>query len=307
MKKTIYIALVLCVICPLAFSDVPRQINYQGKVVVQNVPFDDVGYFKFVIVDSTTTNSLWSNDGTSVMGGEPTKGVGVNVHAGIFSIALGDDTRPNMTQLPTEIFENPDLYLRIWFSSDKGNTYILLGQDQRLLSTAYAMHAQTASSLVGGPITGDKLARESVWPEHEGRSNTIVSLYATYSGSDVFEFDFDPSDPEDNDPIPSEKTFVITDIIFGDIDISNIIIGSAASSIYLYYIKDSKITSLFSQTSRELSLSGVGGAIYYTPVTVNFKAGLPVPCGASLYVRHINPNKIGVQTSCTISGFMFKN
>lgn len=56
-----------------AFADVPGQINHQGVVKVNGVPFDGTGLFRFAIVDPDAPKNLWSNDGsiTDATGGHP--------------------------------------------------------------------------------------------------------------------------------------------------------------------------------------------------------------------------------------------
>ena len=54
----------------------PTALSYQGKVSVTGAPFTGAGQFKFALVDGAGT-TLWSNDGTSVAGAEPTSSVPV--------------------------------------------------------------------------------------------------------------------------------------------------------------------------------------------------------------------------------------
>ena len=46
--------------------------SYQGRVKVQGEPFNGNGQFKFAIVSNDGHSTLWSHDGTSVDGAEPT-------------------------------------------------------------------------------------------------------------------------------------------------------------------------------------------------------------------------------------------
>ena len=64
-------------------GQVPTILNYQGRVAVNGTNFDGTGLFKFALVDSVT-NSLWSNDGTSVLGGEPSGAVSLPVSKAVF-------------------------------------------------------------------------------------------------------------------------------------------------------------------------------------------------------------------------------
>lgn len=266
-------------------ASVPQQMNYQGKVDVNGVPYNGVGQFKFAIVDTTGTLTLWSNDGTSIGGGETTSSVSLNVADGLFSVRLGDTSYGGMTQpLTPSVFDQPARWLRIWFS-DGTHGFQRLGPDQQLSSVPYAMMAATVAD---GAITGPKLARESVWPEHEGRSNTIVSYFATYnvdSGAVLV------------GTVPTSKTLVITDIVFG----SGHRLGTDAS-VQVEYVKDSVTTVLYLGYEHTYVQNAAG--VVFSPTVVSLRAGLPVPGGAELYVRA--PYWSDQQT-CILSGFEFGN
>ena len=65
---------------------------------------------------TTSYVTYWSNDGTSVAGGEPIASVSLPVSKGLFSIGLGDDSLANNQSIPKEVFEKPELRLRLWFN-----------------------------------------------------------------------------------------------------------------------------------------------------------------------------------------------
>jgi hypothetical protein len=67
---------------------------------------------------TATTNfvTYWSNDGSSVAGSEPVSSVNLPVSKGLFSIGLGDDSLANNQSIQKEVFEKPELRLRIWFN-----------------------------------------------------------------------------------------------------------------------------------------------------------------------------------------------
>ncbi len=67
---------------------------------------------------TATTNYItyWSNDGSSVAGSEPVASVSLPVSKGLFSIGLGDDNIANNQNIPQDVFEKPELRLRIWFN-----------------------------------------------------------------------------------------------------------------------------------------------------------------------------------------------
>ncbi|MFC1601358.1 hypothetical protein ACFL34_03360 [Candidatus Sumerlaeota bacterium] len=291
----------LVVLCVSVHATVPTEINHQGKVEVNGMPFNGSGQFKFAIVDTTGTLTFWSNNDTSTSGSEPTSHVLLNVSKGIYSVRLGDTSYAGMTHsITSSVFNQPDRWLRIWFN-DTTHGFQKLGPDQKLASVPYALMAQTVPD---NSINGWKLQRESVWPEHEGRSNTIVSYFASGSGTDILAtWEASPS-------IPQGKTFVITDIC-----ISNA--GSQYSRFTLQYKKDSLTTVLWKGHLRWLAeratnqgavqqgawawaygyAGGAGG-----PINTSFKGGLPVPSGATLEVIFT-----GTDIGCTISGFEFTN
>ena len=52
------IGLALCLISPLAHADPPSLLDYQGKFLVDDLPLEGVGYFKFALSDDTTYAEL---------------------------------------------------------------------------------------------------------------------------------------------------------------------------------------------------------------------------------------------------------
>ena len=142
-KRSAVIAVGLFVFVSIASADVPGIIGYQGRVMVNDTPFDETGYFKFELVDSTGL-ILWSNDGTTGTNVEPSDAVKLTVNEGLFSIGLGDTSLGNMVSvISPDVFENPEVYLRAWFSSD-GLSFDRLMPDQRILAVGYAMEAAHA-------------------------------------------------------------------------------------------------------------------------------------------------------------------
>lgn len=143
------------------FAQVPPIINYQGRVVVAGVNFDGQGQFKFTLVNSTGTQTFWSNDGTSTGGGPPAVAVTLPVSKGLYAVLLGDVSVPNMTAIPTTVFNNADVRLRIWYN-DGVNGFQLLSPDQRIATVGYAMMAGQAATVPDGSITSGKIAPGAV-------------------------------------------------------------------------------------------------------------------------------------------------
>jgi hypothetical protein len=135
-------------------AQVPSLVNYQGKVQVGAVDFNGTGQFKFALVNDAGTTTYWSNDGTGAGGAQPAAAVSLAVTKGVYSLQLGDVTLANMTALPTNVFNNPDVRLRVWFN-DGANGFQQLTPDQRIVAVGYAMVAGTVPD---GSITPNKLA-----------------------------------------------------------------------------------------------------------------------------------------------------
>ena len=90
--------------------------NYQGRVKIQGQFFTGTGQFKFAIINNAGNVTLWSNDGTSTAGGEPTASVPITVTDGIFNVMVGD-TDLGMQAINRSVFNHPNqIKLRIWFS-----------------------------------------------------------------------------------------------------------------------------------------------------------------------------------------------
>jgi len=67
------------------------------------------------------------------------------VSEGLFSVLLGDTALSGMTQaLTADVFNQPDCYLRVWFSTSVGGPFSQLTQDTRIAAVPYALQAQEA-------------------------------------------------------------------------------------------------------------------------------------------------------------------
>ncbi len=148
----------------VAPAHVPGILNYQGRLTVGEVNFDGGGLFKFALVDANGIETYWSNDGTSQAGGEPDAAVAVNVRRGLYSVLLGDTSIPNMNTIPSSVFNNMDVRLRVWFN-DGTKGWQKLSPDQRIAAVGYAMMAGsvpngsiTTAKIADGAITNEKLA-----------------------------------------------------------------------------------------------------------------------------------------------------
>ena len=72
------IAACVALFCATAQAQVPGQISYQGRVLMNNANFNGAGQFKFALVRGPGPALLWKNDGS---GGntEPAAAVSLSV------------------------------------------------------------------------------------------------------------------------------------------------------------------------------------------------------------------------------------
>jgi len=139
-------------------AQVPSIINYQGRVSVSGVNYNGVGQFKFALVNSSQT--LWNNDGFTTAN-EPSGAVAATVTKGLYSIGLGDTTQQNMAALPSTVFTNSDVRLRVWFFD--GTSFQQLTPDQRIYAVGYALNA---ANVADGAVTSAKIATGAIQQSH---------------------------------------------------------------------------------------------------------------------------------------------
>ena len=118
----------------LASALVAAIIPHQGRITVDNLPFDGVGKFKFALVDQEG-KVRWNHENGE---GVPQSSVSLHVNQGFYNCKLGDISIPGMEPLADDLFSYDDpLSLRIWFSDGSSNIE-QLGPDQPLLVAPYA-------------------------------------------------------------------------------------------------------------------------------------------------------------------------
>lgn len=138
-----------------AHAQVPSILNYQGRVTVGGTNLTtNAAQFKFALVNGDGTEVYWRNDGSTIAG-EPSSAVSVAVAQGLYSTLLGDATLPNMAALPSAVFTNPDVNLRVWFSAGDTNAFVQLAPDQRIGASGYALRAAVADSATVTNVAGD--------------------------------------------------------------------------------------------------------------------------------------------------------
>ncbi|NOT01048.1 MAG: hypothetical protein HOP29_10510 [Phycisphaerales bacterium] len=131
------------------FAAVPGTLQQTGVVAVAGERFTGNGLFRFALVDPSSDEYLWTNDGSLVVDPTPpTAGVTLVVVNGVYSVPLGDASIMNMTAIPTFVFnENSDVVLRVWFDDLRGNGLHQLAPDLPIDAVPFALHARAAEQL----------------------------------------------------------------------------------------------------------------------------------------------------------------
>lgn len=171
--------------------------NYQARVLVQGIPYTGTGQVKIAILANPggAFVTLWSNDGSSVAGSEPTGSFSVSVTGGVFDTMIGD-TELGMQAIPAVIFNrNDELRVRVWFN-DGVHGFQQLSPDRRLTnprrlgtdeihtSTTLYVNAATGDDLYNGlsPASAKKTIQAAVdmAPRHLSNNLTIVIASGIY-------------------------------------------------------------------------------------------------------------------------------
>jgi formylglycine-generating enzyme required for sulfatase activity len=135
---------------------VPPVLNYAGQVKVDGQAFNGTGHLKFALVSPSGDTTYWSQDGSSVDGGEPSGSVSVQVRGGLYSILLGNTAIDGMGAIEPSLFStHSDLHLRVWFN-DGVNGFERIVPDRPFASVPYALSAGS-SNIQSGSITTNQL------------------------------------------------------------------------------------------------------------------------------------------------------
>jgi hypothetical protein len=122
----------------------PTSIGYQGELLKDGNKYTGTAAFKFVLVSEDGAQSLWSNDGTSANGGQPTGSVNIGVTQGVFSVQLG--TSPMVPIDANVIGTATGASLRVWVNTGAGFEQL---SDQPVASSPFSMHADGADGAPG--------------------------------------------------------------------------------------------------------------------------------------------------------------
>lgn len=168
-----------------AAAQVPERLLLQGSVYLNGQPYQGTGRMKVALVSPDGARSHWSNDGTSTVGDEPADAVAVEVARGAYSLMLGDASLANMLPVPSGVFTNAAVHVRIWFS-DGTRPFAHLAPDEPLVPVGYAMMAARvvpgavgAEQLADGAVTAAKLAPRSVTADALAEGAVAANLKAT--------------------------------------------------------------------------------------------------------------------------------
>jgi N-acetylneuraminic acid mutarotase len=155
LMKTSFVVLFAVFIAKVSLvslNAVPMVFHYQGHIIESGRAVEGDAEFKFAFLDSFG-ETVWSHDGTSVGGSEPSSSITLNLRRGVYSVGLGDATILNMQAIPPVSLAADQLFLRVWF--DGGGGVQLLSPDQMISSVAFAFRAhsaETAESLPDGLV-----------------------------------------------------------------------------------------------------------------------------------------------------------
>lgn len=143
-----------------AQAEVTLLIGHEGRMAVRGANYDGPGQFKFALLSADGNVAYWSNDGSANSVLPPSCAVPLMVSNGVYSTRLGDTTVPNMARIPTSVFLNTDVQLRVWFN-DGTNGFERLYPDQLIEATA----SQAAST----PGVTNGIAASQFRPQASGR------------------------------------------------------------------------------------------------------------------------------------------
>lgn len=156
--RRIILILGLCLASSATFAAKDVEFNYEGRVLVDEIPYTGDGHFKFAILLGSGDKTVWSNDGTSDDGSEPASAVVVSVTEGVFNVIIGDTSIYNMEALSPSIFNNKkDYYLRVWFSdSGDAETFEHLAPDRRITDAGVlGLQSDSETDIYVDPVLGD--------------------------------------------------------------------------------------------------------------------------------------------------------
>ncbi|MEM0896543.1 MAG: tail fiber domain-containing protein [Verrucomicrobiota bacterium] len=167
--------LLFCLFFGTAAAETPSLLNHQGRMIADGTAFDGTGQFKFALVNVDGTQSYWSNDGTSAAGSEPTAAVSVTVDQGLYAVLLGDSSLVGMMAFPSDLFQQGELWLRVWFNDGVNGSQQIV-PDQRLATVPYAMTAARVDQVLLDDVVARPLDPVVSWGSNSSGQATTPSV-----------------------------------------------------------------------------------------------------------------------------------
>ena len=162
-------------------------IPHQGRITVQNKPFNGVGHFKFALVDQSG-KVRWDHENS---GGIPQGSISIPVNQGFYHCKLGDISLPGMEPLADDLFTYDDpLSLRIWFS-DNGLELKQLGPDQPLLVAPYATATPWTKTDEIASLLSEELLEQSI--DNGTTSLSLIERMVSLGSNTLVSNDFNGS------------------------------------------------------------------------------------------------------------------
>ena len=163
-KQVVLFVIALAVVGAGALAGVPPMVNYQGKLMQPSgaaVP-DGTYSMQFTIYDAPVGGNVkWQETNTSVQ-----------VKGGLFAVLLG-----SVTNLPANIFDNPDRWFGVKVGADPEMT-----PRQKVASSAFAFRAAVAGTVDDGAITTGKIADGAVTGEKIAAGAVSAAKMETQQG-----------------------------------------------------------------------------------------------------------------------------
>lgn len=171
----------------LKFALIAAIIPHQGRITVENQPFNGVGHFKFALVDQTG-KIRWDHENS---GGIPQESISIPVNQGFYHCKLGDISFPGMEPLADDLFTYDDpLSLRIWFS-ENGVELKQLGPDQPLLVAPYATATPWTKTDETASLLSEELIEQAI--DNDTTSLSLIERMVSLGSNTLVSNDFNGS------------------------------------------------------------------------------------------------------------------